>query len=66
MTGTVLIRAVFSRNGSITNIGIVEGLPHGLTEQSIAAVKKIKYVPAVKGGKYASMWMQLVYNFNLY
>ncbi len=66
MTGTVLIKAVFSCNGSITNIHVVEGLAHGLTEQAIAAVKKIKYVPAVKGGKYASMWMQLVYNFNLY
>jgi TonB family protein len=66
VTGTVTIKAVFSCNGTVTDIRTVEGLPHGLTEQAIAAAKKIKYVPAVKGGKYASMWMQLVYNFNLY
>jgi len=44
----------------------VSGLPHGLTEQAIAAARKLKYIPAVKDGKYASMWMQLEYNFNLY
>ncbi len=66
VTGTVIIKAVFSCNGSLTNIQTVEGLPNGLTEQAIAAARKIKFVPGIKGGKYASMWMQLVYNFNLY
>ena len=66
VVGAVVMKAVFSCNGSVVDIRIVDGLPQGLTEQAIAAVKKIKYVPAVKGGKYTSMWMQLVYNFNLY
>jgi TonB family protein len=66
VVGRVIIKAVFSCNGSVANILIVDGLPHGLTQQAIAAAKKIKYVPAVKSGKYASMWMQLEYNFNLY
>ena len=66
VVGTVFIKAVFSCNGSVVSIRVVEGLPDGLTEQAVAAAKKIKYVPAVKGGKYASMWMQLEYNFNLY
>jgi TonB family protein len=66
VVGSVVLKVVFSCNGSVSDIRIVDGLPHGLTEQAIAAAKKIKYVPAVKGGKFASMWMQLVYNFNLY
>jgi TonB family protein len=66
VVGRVVLKVVFSCNGSVSNIRIIEDLPQGLTEQAIAAAKKIKYVPSVKGGKYASLWMQLEYNFNLY
>ncbi len=66
VTGRVIIKAVFSCNGSITDIRAVEMLPNGLTEQAVAASRMIKFVPAVKNGKYVSMWLQLEYNFNLY
>jgi TonB family protein len=66
VTGTIVLKAVFSCNGSVTDIRAVEMLPHGLTEQAVAASRKIKFVPAVKNGKYVSMWMQLEYNFHLY
>ncbi|HSE15810.1 MAG TPA: TonB family protein [Pyrinomonadaceae bacterium] len=66
ITGTVVLKAVFSANGSVLNIIVMSGLPDGLTEQSIAAVKKIKFIPAAKDGKFVSVWMQLEYNFNLY
>ena len=66
VTGTVVIKCVLSSNGSVTNIRVVSGLPDGLTEKAIAAAKKIKFLPAMKDGKYVSMWIQLEYNFNLY
>jgi len=66
VTGTVVLKAVFSSTGQVTNIRIVQGLPFGLTEKAIEAAKKIKFIPAMKDGKYVSMWMQLEYNFNLY
>lgn len=66
VTGTVVIKCVFSSNGSVTNIRVVSGLSDGLTERAIAAAKKIKFIPAIKDGKYVSMWIQLEYNFNLY
>ena len=66
ITGTVVLKCIFSSNGMVNNIVTVSGLPHGLTEQSIQAARKIKFVPAMKDGKYVSMWMQLEYNFNLY
>jgi len=44
--------------------GLMYGF-YGLTQQAIAAAKKIKFVPAMKGGKPVSMWMQLVYEFLL-
>ncbi|MFY9622402.1 MAG: energy transducer TonB [Pyrinomonadaceae bacterium] len=66
ITGTVVLRAVFSSSGSVTNISTIRGLPDGLTERAIAAAKQIKFVPAQKDGHPVSMWMQLEYNFNLY
>jgi TonB family protein len=66
ITGTVVLKCVFAANGSVTNIRIVSGLPYGLTERAIDAARKIKFIPAMKDGKYVSMWMQLEYNFNLY
>jgi TonB family protein len=66
ITGTVVIKCVFASNGSVNNIRITSGLPFGLTERAIDAAKKIRFIPAVKDGKYVSMWMQLEYNFNLY
>jgi TonB family protein len=66
VTGTVILKCVFASNGSVTNISVVSPLPDGLTEKSIDAAKKIKFIPAVKDGKFVSMWIQLEYNFNLY
>ena len=66
LTGTVFLKVVFARNGSVTNIRTVSGLPFGLTESAIDAARKIKFIPAMKDGKYVSTWMQLEYYFNLY
>ncbi len=66
VTGTVVLKVVFSAQGQVTNIRTVTSLPDGLTERAIAAARKIKFIPAMKDGKYVSMWMQLEYNFNLY
>ena len=66
ITGTVILRAVFSRKGEVTNLRIIRKLPHGLTQRAVNAARAIKFVPAVKDGQPVSMWMQLEYNFNLY
>jgi TonB family protein len=66
ISGTVVLRVIFSSHGLVRNIVTVSGLPGGLTEKAIDAAKKLKFIPAVKDGKFASMWMQLEYNFNLY
>lgn len=66
VTGTVVLKVVLSSSGDVNNIRIVSGLPFGLTERAIDAARKIKFIPAVKDGKFVSMWIQLEYNFNLY
>ncbi|HEX7331580.1 MAG TPA: energy transducer TonB [Pyrinomonadaceae bacterium] len=66
ITGTVVLKVIFRRNGSVTDIRTASGLPYGLTEKAIDAARKIKFIPGMKNGKFISMWMQLEYNFNLY
>jgi TonB family protein len=66
ITGTVILRVVFSRSGEVTNIRALQPLGCGLTEKAMAAARKIQFVPAKKNGQPVSMYMQLEYNFNLY
>ena len=66
ITGTVMLRVVFASNGDVVQIRAVHSLPYGLTERAIAAARQIKFVPAVRGGRPVSVFMQLEYNFNLY
>ncbi len=64
--GTVVIRCVFSLDGTVTNLHVVSGLPDGLNERALGAARQIRFVPAVKDGRFVSMWIELQYNFNLY
>ena len=64
--GIVILKVVFTGLGYVTDIRVVQGLPYGLTQQAIKVARNIKFIPAMKDGKYVSMVMQLEYNFNLY
>ena len=66
ISGTVVLKVVFSSDGNVVNIRTVTGLPYGLTGKAIEAARKVKFVPAAKDGKFVSTFMQLEYNFNLY
>lgn len=66
ITGTVVIRAVLSSSGEVTSIRVVSGLPGGLTENAIEAARHLKFIPAVKAGRFVSYYVQLEYNFGLY
>lgn len=66
ISGTVMLRAVFSSNGEVVQIRALNTLPFGLTERAIAAARQIRFVPAMKDGHPVPVYMQLEYNFNLY
>lgn len=66
VSGTVMLRVVFSSSGEVVQIRALNTLPFGLTERAIAAARQIRFVPAMKDGHPVSVHMQLEYNFNLY
>ncbi len=66
VTGTVVIRCVFSGNGEIRNLFVTRALGFGLTSKAVQAARRIKFNPAIKDDRPVSMYMQLEYNFYLY
>ncbi len=63
--GTVVLQIVFHVSGKITDIRVIRGLPHGLTENAIEAAKRIRFEPAKKDGKPVSVRGVLEFSFNL-
>lgn len=66
VTGTVVLSALFTETGETTEIKVIRGLSHGLTERAIEAANRITFVPAESNGKKVSFRITLEYNFNLY
>lgn len=64
--GTVILMIVFADDGVLKHIAVIQGLSHGLTEQAIAAARKIRFNPAMRDGKPVSLISFLEFTFNLY
>ena len=67
---TVILRAVFSSTGEVTNIGLVKISPVLVKDEAkyfakaaMKAAKQIKFIPAQHNGMPVSMLMQLEYEF---
>lgn len=65
LRGDVVLRAVLSASGKLTNIQVVSGVPE-LAQSSIEAAGKMFFIPAVKDGRFVSTPVELQYRFNLY
>jgi len=63
--GTVVLMVVFADDGAIKHIMVTQGLSHGLTEESIAAARKIRFTPAKRDGQPVSVIGYLEFSFNL-
>lgn len=64
--GSVTLRITFLSNGGIGSISPVSSLPFGLTEQAIAAAKKIFFLPAKRNDNKISVTKIVQYSFTIY
>lgn len=64
VSGRVRLRAVLAADGTVRHVLALEGLPHGMTEECVAAARGIRFTPAVKNGRPVSQFIVLEYNFN--
>ncbi len=65
VTGTVVLNVMLLKDGAISSVDVVKGLPDGLTEKAIEAARKIKFKPAADKGKPVSVARQIEYAFTL-
>lgn len=64
--GTVTLRVTFLASGGIGSITTVKGLPHGLTEQAIAAARSIRFEPEMVNGQPRTTTRPVSFTFNIY
>lgn len=63
--GTVIVQAIIDKNGDVTEIKLLKGLPMGLNEAAIDAIKQWKFKPATLGGKPVDVYYNLTVTFKL-
>jgi len=63
--GVVILSAVFRKDGSITDVKIVNGLGYGLDEEAVKAAFLIKFIPGSKDGKPVHVRARLEFTFSL-
>ena len=64
--GTVVLRVTFQPDGTVGPITPVRGLPYGLTEQAVAAARKIRFEPARANRKPVAVTKTVEYSFSIY
>ncbi len=63
--GVVIVEAIIDKQGNVTNVKILKGLPMGLDQAAADAVKKWKFEPATLNGKPVAVIYNLTVNFRL-
>jgi len=63
--GVVIIEAIIDEQGNVTNTNILKGLPMGLDQAAVEAVKTWKFKPAMLEGKPVKVYYTLTVNFKV-
>lgn len=63
--GSVVVQAIINKQGDLTNVVVLEGLPMGLAENAVKTVKRWKFMPATLDGEPVEMVFRLAIGFYL-
>ncbi len=63
--GVVILQTIISKEGQIEDVKVLKGLPMGLSEAAVDAVRQWKYKPATLNGKPVAVYFNLTVNFQL-
>lgn len=66
VSGRVVVSAVLCRTGEVGDVEVIEGLPHGLSEEAVKAARRIKFEPARKDDERVSVRVRVLYDFEVY
>jgi protein TonB len=65
ISGVVVVEAVVNKQGEVEQAKVLKGLPMGLSEQAIEAVKKWRFHPGTLNGQPVDVVFSLTVNFTL-
>jgi TonB family protein len=65
LQGVVVVRAVIDEQGAVVDATVLKGLPMGLNESALNAVKGWRYQPATLGGAPVKVTYNIAVNFRL-
>jgi periplasmic protein TonB len=65
ITGVVIVEAIVNKQGEVEQVKVLKGLPLGLSEQAIEAVKKWRFHPGTLNGDPVEVIFTLTVNFTL-
>jgi periplasmic protein TonB len=63
--GVVVVEAIIDRAGRVTDVRILKGLPAGLDEASMAAVRQWRFRPAVLADRPVAVYFRLTVRFEM-
>jgi TonB family protein len=63
--GVVIVQAIIDKQGTVTNVKVLKGLPMGLDNAAVETIKTWKFEPATLNGKPVDVYYNLTVNFTL-
>jgi periplasmic protein TonB len=65
ISGIVIVEAIIDEHGNVDHVKVIKGLPMGLSEEAVTAVKKWKFRPGTLNGEPVPVIFNLTVNFTL-
>jgi TonB family protein len=65
VTGTVIVEAIIDEQGNVTDARVLKGLPMGLSQAALDAIKSWKFKPAMRDGQPVRVYYVLTVNFQV-
>ncbi|RMH20976.1 MAG: energy transducer TonB [Acidobacteria bacterium] len=63
--GMVILQAIIDAQGSVADVKLLKGLPHGLAESALDTVRRWKFKPATRDGQPVAVYFNLTVRFSL-
>jgi protein TonB len=64
--GVVIVQAIIDKTGAVTSVKLLKGLPMGLDQAALDAIKRWQFKPAtLSDGRPVSVYYTLTVNFQL-